>query len=507
MDEREGRQLGFPERVVGKPKTRPRFKRILGLSILVVPFAIPFAIYGGRKITDEIRDSLSNTSAPSLSREYDLEDLESYYGFSEASPEEEVNTRLVEDYISARRAFTDFYNYQLITDNTPQTLATIQDERWQLIVNAANLVGKIGYAQVEVIQNEGSVRYNDLLFRRGDPFEEYLADQLFLQAILSEKPSATYTERAKSRQKVEDLVWLARQDLPITFEQEFVTLFADDSLVLTSRFYQRVISSGYPIPQSIVFKRFAEGDPGAGWYDEDTDSIYLTEKAGQNSIVHEGSHHQANQNPNFGREKFNQIFQLPSGEINLSLLKNESLVSDYPLTKADIDDQLKEAYASTLDTYFSDGEGFRFRLKELEIQNHPSSEILKAQFDFARAFYGGEEFIELGEPFRPKLFSIFTISDPDPRPGAGILLRPQPNLSKDPSYPVVVDLEQILIMDGPVEYLDPSTGEVKKLWFVEKGQLDDQQGVFNGTGVSGWISQEWFGYDLTPIRYPVPQLQ
>ena len=494
MGQKEGEQLRFPKDVFRRDsfiKRNGRKLLLFGSSAILLAEVGYWVNYTAQSIIDN-GDSVDTPPT----RERGVDGLISYYlGDEEGLDGDETKAVLIDNYKLAKNGFIDFANYQLKTDYSEGTLDFLRKERWTLIVDGANILNRISQDQIlEFNNDEGYIKYTgeDLTFRQGNAFEEFVVQEIITQELITRDNRWFEQERSTARSYLEDLVWLARADLPIKVEQDSFVFPHAEILINMARFYKTIKDLGYPLPEEIDFTPFNSNSPGAGWYQDDRDEIFVTERGSDSTIVHEGAHNQADENKVFSQEAFSLIVEqaLKKGSYSYNDSGNFYINPDV-LAGASKEGALIENYAETISTYFTDGIHFRHRLKELYMTDNAAYNILRTQYDCAKMFFGDREYLLNGEIFNPKVGDVFEVDDPDTS-GRGITLRPEVASGITEDDPIVSDLEYLRIVDGPEYKYFEGTERSEKWWKVEL-VFPEGEGVYDPDMGEGWIREIWFG--------------
>jgi len=498
-------QLIFPEEVIPKSK-----KNRLGSAITVTSVStsvlatLALLAYGAREATYDLKLRIygdGHLSSPK--REKGIEGLLYYYNLKE-DLDDNSKELLISTYLDARQSFANFADYEFKTNYNDETRNFVSEQREKIVLDGCNLLGRLGM-DIKVSTDGRFVEFLGLTFHLENTYDQLLLDQIVFQEIAmarAEEHVGTI-DKFQALKRQSDLIWLAQHNLPITFTNDSFPLITDDTLVYISRFYRTIKDLDYPIPETIDYKIY----PGRGSVGRYFGSVVeITNNSGPEAIVHESAHFQADVNKKFGQREFNKRVNRAKQDIVLNF-EDHMYINKGVLDKSWTDDPEIEDYAETIKVYFSDGVAFRRRLKELELLGDPAFPILKVKYDFAKEFFGGKEFVKMGGEFQPIFGDIFEISDPDKRLGSGIFLRPDPNLNRDGSYPVVHDTYKVLIDDGPVDFFDPETGVTKRLWHVQLVDFPGEPYEYHNLNESGWVSQDWLGDKLTPFAFPLEKAQ
>lgn len=499
MEER-GRQLTFPEEVIPSIR-RNRLAQLAKEATVAVPIAAALAVfgYGVNRLINDLDSKFHNDGIPfSTQREKGIEGLDYYYNL-QGELNEQQKELLISSYLLGRDSFAGFANYEFKTNYNDESKNFVNEQRYILVLDGCSLLKKLG-GKINIDPDAGTVEFRGSNFNLNNVYDQLLLDQIIQQELTlsrSEEQASTY-DKFVAAQKESDLRWLSQQDLHISFTSDSFPLIIDDTLLYTARFYRFLKSQNYPLPFAINFKIYPGRGPAGYYY---SGEVNVTDNSGMDAIVHESAHFQAEQNKDFSQLEFNKRVARASEDLEINSLQ-DMYINPGVLDKEWTNHPEVEDYAETIRTYFSDGTSFRKRLKKSELSGKPAYYVLKAKYDFAKEFFGGIEFGKLGEEFKPKSGDIFSISDPD-GPSGGIYLRPEPNLDRDSSFPVVSDTDEVLIDDGPVEFKDPKTGITKKLWHVQAAYFEKSPYRYSKFGESGWISEEWLGDKLTPFPFPL----
>lgn len=504
MKEDKEQQLSFPPDVIFTAENKkrfgnlPKYVALAGLSAL----SSSALLYGGIKIGNLIGKHTTPDLSPDLpinsENKNSIDKLEDYYNdIKKGGNIEQFRNNLIRDYLTAKDSFLNFSNYLLVTENSEDNQKFIREGRLDLVFDGADLLKRVTRQSIDIDRDSKSISYLNLNFDLNNTYQLFL-----IERIISENLELNNTElgglfNLQHQENIDDLIWLAYANLPIEFEEFAVSYPQDNILIQTARFYRKIKQLGYQTDSKIVFTRHKEGG-SVGWFDPDTKFRYITEKASPETIFHEEGHYQAKVNPKFSQDKFNQIFLEADGSFKPGAFSVNSFVNpNYQLSRDSIDSTLKEAYADTIKKYYSDGIDFRRVLKELYLSNDPAFPIIKAQYDFGQSFFGGEEYLELGEIYDPKSNDIFTISFPAPDQN-GIKLASEPTLEENYLEHKVFDSDIVVILENPKEVplLKNMSGGWEKIRMVKVEVTNPDTEDFGKQQENpkiGWIWDLWLG--------------
>lgn len=492
-------KTGKVEKTVVQKVPNKNYSRIAGRSLLLAEYAAigSLAAYGGSHLViSYFHNHIDGRYIPAK-REKGLAGIDSYYNLKDTTEKLKAEQRNIvrSEYLLARRAFASFADYELKTQSSGDTNDYITQQRYNLAIDGANLLKNYyGFKDINVDQDKSQVEIPDIRkFDLKNPFDLIILDEVVNDAIVDFDDTLVQRDRKRAAFELKDIVWFANSGINAEVREGTFGYPKDKVLVNFARYFRTLDELGYQKPKKIVFRSYVgDGSEKSGFYVSGSQEIYLTDDAGEDSIVHEGAHFQASQNQEFSQRKFDDIVEgeLTAARSSDNFDVRNTVVSDYAVTNS------TEDYAETFMFYFSRGADFRFNLKKLQLVNNPAYGVLKAKYDFAKRFFGGREYLLDGEVFDPKDGDSYKISDPDGATG-GIYLRPDPNLNKSANYPIVHNDFEVLLETGPEEFVDEN-GFVKKLWFVKYG-VSNPDGSFadikdkEGKAIEGWISGEWFG--------------
>lgn len=510
MVEQEGKQLEFPSKIIPPPESskvesgrRKRFLKNVGPSLLLL-IGLGLSGYGGHRIAkDFILPLMPKVNDEDLrENKRGIEGLEAYYSeYQSEQDTDEFNRFLIAQYQQARVAFHGYSEYELKTDYSDNTLEFVQNGRRALLIDGSDLVNRIANGQELVIdQDEEWIQTGDVVFSFGNTYQEFILNGIITQSLVMNHPGFSPPSKLEAKKKREDLLWLARQDLPVVVKPDSYGLPPENVLINMARFYREIKRLGYPIPSEILFKFYPGEGPGGG-YDDRTNEMFITNNSGEGTVIHEWAHNQADENEEFGQGMFNERFFPDSESLTPVDLNFEFFVNPGVLGKDSIEGVMNEDYAETIRMYFEDGVGFRLLLKTLYIGDKTAFDVLWAKYNFAREFFGGKEFLTNGEVFKPKPGDIFSIRDPDPS-RVPIGLRPEPIFDPVSGTPVVYDSDTVEIVEGPKE-VKMSDGDKAKMWkvvvvFPISGLGKEEILVYSES--SGWIWDIWLGSKSLPAE-------
>ena len=472
----------------------PLRSRKLQVAISIGVAGVLAAGWGIKSGVEDLRNLVDGDSQPK--RTESLEDLKWQLGLSsEVSQTDLEYTQLVSRYLDARNLFRGFSSYELNQSQGSEIMEFVNRERLGLVFDGAVLFRDlVPNNEIEINQEKKWVKINGIEFDLDDLSQLFLADGIISQSLIVNHPNSSEEIKQEALGNLDDLYWLVNQELPIVFDKDVYGLPSESVLANLSNFYQKIVELDYPLPSEIWFKRYAERDHGAGWYDPPPlNRIVVTEKASDDTPIHEGLHHQAFNNPEFSQARFDETINAVKANIQGQYNVEDVYINPGVLDEDTPKDVAVEDYAETLKTYFVDGIGFRLILKDLFLRQRLAYEVVQAKYDFARQFYDGSEYLKNREVFEPKAGDIFKIDDPDVS-RSGIYLRLEPTFDTQPESPVVYDTDHVMILDGPKLIVHPETGREVKMWKVRKVYYYDYYGEVVLTNEIGWMWEIWFGY-------------
>ena len=180
MGRKDGEQLRFPKdffRREGFIKRNRRRLLVFGSSAILLAEAGYLVNYAAQSVIDN-----GDTVDTPPNRVRGVDRLITYYlGDEEGRDGDETKAVLIDNYRLAKNGFIDFANYQLKTDYSEETLDFLRKERWNLIVDGANILNRISKDQIlEINSDEGYIYYEgeDLAFRQGNTFEEFVVQEI-----------------------------------------------------------------------------------------------------------------------------------------------------------------------------------------------------------------------------------------------------------------------------------------------------------------------------------------
>ncbi len=429
-----------------------------------------------------------------------LENLEAYYGLSRGDINTKGHEPLIGAYKTARDSFSALALYDLQTNNNQETKDFIENGRKELLLDGAGIFSLLAADKeiVEIGENEDWIEIGGIKFDLADSYQALLLGSVIDESIAMYTPSTSEVDAYDAKERRGDLLWLSHEELPVKIENEAWGFAPRNVFVNMSRFYQKVKALGYPIPRTMIFQFYNPGDPGGGWYSPDVNDLYVTNHSGDDTIIHEWSHNQADESPEFSQKNYNDTFF--NEEVWDKAFSPDSFINPGVLGKKNHAEVMVEDYAENLSIFFTNGTEYRQRLKKLFLAGNPSYELLLAKYYYAQKFYGGDEFLTNGERFLPIKGDIFVINDPD---GfyRGICLRSEPSYDFEEA-PKVYDEELVEVLEGPVEAVDPSgsgTRQMYRVMFVQYDQENHSKRVYLDNG-EGWIWKIWLGDRIIPSR-------
>ncbi len=486
---KEGRQLEFPEEVFPRDnKLKRSGKNILIRSSLALALATEI-VYLGVITEESISDYNSDDDGLTPPAEKQgIDGIADFYGLDRGEGIDEFDKAiLIDQYKLAKLAFTNYGSYELLTYNSSETTELLKQGRRSLLIDGANLINKVKEREFfQIDEEKDSIKYldQDLEFKLGDTYSEFLLGGIIDQLIEINSSENPVEKQEEAIAFLKDLIWLSGQNLPIELKSDSYSFPNIQILSNMSRLYRTLAELKYPAPSTIIFGPYSKEHDAAGWYTIEKNRVIVTSNAKPTSIVHEEAHHQADENPQFSQERFDEMFQNIVSQQGLDLENKDIYVSDYAMKN------LVENYAEVIEAYFTDGIGFRNQLKSLYLSGNPAYEVKKVVYEFAQDFFGGKQYLRNGEEFFPAPGQVFKIEDPDPNQNVGIYLREEPKVGDEEGRPRVFGNESVRILDGPKE-MTFSPGKTVLAWKVEP--VISVNNDYNSTGFEGWIWEIWLG--------------
>ncbi len=437
------------------------------------------AIYGGFAFTRDVKDQFTEKGKQGIHR--DLlrtirvgdENQSDYSG-------------LILDYRSAKESFIEYAEFSLKNDSSRENIDDIHEKRKQLTLDGFFIAQELSQDGTFKIIDNNSVQAEGAEFDLENELDLYIAD-----AIVNQKLTIYLDGESKyaANRNIEDLLWLKGAGLPLSFEKD-TFIFPHEAILLnTSRFYRTIIDLNYPIPNEIRF-RINKNDPYAGGFFDQIDKIDITDVADTKTIVHEGAHHQADENEMFGQERFESLVASAEARASVEHQLPDSYINPEILDDPNVNFE-SEDYAETIAFYFTRGAAFRNALNTLYVENNQAYYVLDAKYKFAKYFFQGKEYMSDGEEFVPGVGDVFKILD-EHATYSGIYLRPEPGYVDDSTYKKVYDGDWVRVLEGPVEVEHNKRG-ARKVWRVERGFYNYSL-EFESYDESGWISEDWLGF-------------
>lgn len=404
-----------------------------------------------------------------------------------------LERRLMEEYFVARRSFEDFSGYQLRRNISTSNQEFVRSERVALAFDGVMLLRLLdGSHQIDIDHGRKLVQMRGIVFDLNRNYDLFILDRIIYQSLLRRPVGPPRMDRFRSDEEVRDLMWLARQNLPLVFETDQYP--QADLLLNTARFYRTMIELGYSVPARTVFKVHQKNDPGGGWYVDSTKTAYVTDLSDHNTSIHEALHQQAKENDEFNQARYNETVERVLAQTGLDwhdsgiFANNGVLVEEEKRGKEGV---FIEDYAENLKIYFVDGVGFRWKLNELYVGDWPKqSAVLQVKYDFARSFYRNSQYLRNGEDFEPRAGDVFDIRDPQGRE-RGVQLRPFPSFyDNSEDYPQVFLGDVVYVIEGPVSFFNPHLGRMERMYKVRLRHNDS----------SGLIWERWLGDKLGVVE-------
>lgn len=459
-------------------------------------------IYGAKSGLEDLSKSLiQGNGDKGVHRTERLDELALQLGFGSIADVERIDLErsLIGRYANARNNLIGYFEYQLQqTPNDEKLIEDLERQRKAIVTDGGILLKELFQSQSMSIDQNEKISIDGVAFDLHDTFQLFLADQLIQLKIQVNNPDSNPHEITKAQREIEDLKWLREENSPIVFESDVFVLPSEKRLIYLATTVKIIQELDYPLPTQITYRRYQDGDPGAGWYDALTNTVYITEKSTDDTNIHEMAHHQADENQKFSQATFNQLVHSAIESIGdpSTLDLNRTFINRGVFDPTNMEKSLIEDYAETLRTYFVDGVAFRQRIKDYELRGYPETQVLRAKYEFAKKFFKGKEYLHDGIVFEPQAGDVFAIDDPDYL-RRGIGLRVFPTVERIfVSPPVgVYDQNKVLLLDGPVEVSDPVSGTSKKMWLVQLVNFEALQPdeKFKETTQKGWILEDWFG--------------
>lgn len=450
------------------------------------------ALYGGLRLLQEGLSFSNGNDQPVLPQER----FEKWLARVQAgTPADLLERQLIEEYFVARRSFGDFSEYQLRRNLSVNTKEFIRKERVALAFDGVLLLRLVdGNYQIDIDYERKLVQLRDKIFDFNRNYDLFILDRIVYQSLLRRPVEPLRMDSFRSDEEVRDLMWLAKQNLPLVFETD---RYPQSGLLLNmARFYKTLMEMGYPVPARTIFRDHREGDPGGGWWRDADRSAYVTNLSDHNTPIHEALHQQAKENNEFSQARYNEMVERVLSQTGLDwhdsgiYANNGVLVEEEKRGK---DGVSVEDYAENLKIYFVDGVGFRWKLNELYVGNwSKQSAVLQAKYDFAKSFYRNSQYLRNGEEFEPRAGDVFDIRDPQGRE-RGVQLRPFPSFYDNrEDYPQVFLGDVVHVVEGPVSFFHPHLGRMERMYRVQLRRVAEQP--------SGWIWERWLGDKLGIVK-------
>lgn len=422
----------------------------------------------------------------------------------------QTNELLISKHKSQREGLINVYDYLLHTDLTEKQKDTIREERISIVLDGAEILKRLPFNKtLEVDRDKKTVTLGEKEFNLKSTNSLFMIDSIISTALSANEIGNTRVTQMKAKRDLQDLLWLSEQNFQIGFDEFSSVLPTEEKLISTARLCKKFVELGYPIPK-IKFE--LELKDASGRYIKDFDLFEIAgigvnigdekivvgnEGQGQ-TVVHELAHFQADVNNKVNQNKFDAAVSRAQKTANLQEEDvKKSHVTGYATTNN------REDYAETITTYYWYGDDFRRKLNELRDNESPEYSILKARYDFAKAFFNGEEYTSDGILFYPKPGEVFEIiHDPTHQKPLDLWASPH-SIGDETNWSGFLrgSSEKVIILDGPKQIISP-TGEkvmavkVKGGAFYDNYEFSENTYDFN----EGWIIADYLlGDKLTPI--------
>ncbi len=479
-------------------------RKDIALSTARVAFA-SVAIFAATECAPKIIGQSLNDNFPTTRFDQTLND-QKRYNLSDY----ETNELLISKHKSQREGLINVYDDLLHTNLTEKQKDTIREERISIVLDGAEILKRLPFNKtLEVDRDKKIVTLGEKEFNLKSTNSLFMIDSIISTALSANETGNTRVSQMKAKRDLQDLLWLSEQDFQIGFTEFSSVLPTEEKLISTARMCKKLAELGYPVPK-IEFE--LELKDASGRYIKDLDlfkiggiSVHIREERavigneGQGkTVVHELAHFQADVNGKMNQDKFDTTVKKAQKTANLQEEDvKKSHVTGYATTSN------KEDYAETITLYFWDGEWFRRKLNELRDNESPEYSILKAKYDFAKAFFNGEEYTSDGIVFYPKPGEVFeVIHDPTHKKSIDLWASPY-SIGDETNWSGFIrgSSEKVIILDGPKQIISP-TGEkvmavkVKGGAFYDTYEFSENTYDFN----EGWIIADYLlGDKLTPI--------
>lgn len=153
----------------------------------------------------------------------------------------------------------------------------------------------------------------------------------------------------------------------------------------------------------------------------------------------------------------------------------------------------QDLFRHDFNRFVINGRGFREAIIYAELKGlSTEAAVLRARYNTLRDGFG-REFDANGEDIKPEYqkWQLLEVDDPEgvTNPSKrGVFLRPEATLALDPSWPYVVDNNELQVVGGPEYILDDESNRVIKMWYVIEGKSFLDGKVFMPKdGQMGWI--------------------
>ncbi|MDO8270224.1 MAG: hypothetical protein Q7T54_06170 [Candidatus Levybacteria bacterium] len=399
----------------------------------------------------------------------------------------QIQILLNNDYEIARDSLSKFIGYEVRTQYDAQTKDFVARQRQFLVLDGVKMLQTyFGMSEIALDEDKGLVRLpsTNRNLSVKDPYDLILIDQ-YTTRVMSLSTGPTEEERSKSKQSVEDIVWLMNnENLDVTLEGDSAFVFQDNSLELISRLGQIMEQNSITEFPPIRIVPYL-GTEAAGYYvrsvigKNDEEIISVNKDAGH-IIAHEFGHYISLSTSDHTLAKFNSVVNAKKEELHKKGFDNSgktAFVSDYAHTNS------REDYAETFSRYYIDGTSFRNTLKYLAAESPTDYQVLLAKYDYMKRFFGGKEYLSNGVEFKPQVGESYLISDAAVD-NDSIALRSVPETAKNANGQLRSG-SRVRIVGEPVESDYPLFFEKKRFYPVQVNEGDKL--------ITGWVADIWFG--------------
>ena len=328
---------------------------------------------------------------------------------------------------------------------------------------------------------EFDVRYSSCDFFIGAALVDYLFEEQF-DHFLKEAPGFESDRQTLPDSNIENLLWLA-DHLEEVELGDVSPITRTSGLDTLGRALRVLEESGLSIPKKVKIDQFSFEEGENPHKDENPDTILLeaADFGGFNSARPVASFLAARK-PNMVGDYLEVVSRTYRSQ-------RQPTETEFFNPKGEVD------FINAFEGYMFHGVRFRKRIAYAKIQGLEAEEVmLRVRYDFLKKVLGGREF-SINSQIKPvvsyKVGDDLRINDYERPDNSGIILRQRPTLEIDPNWPYINHDAFVQIIDGSQVLLDHEKRQATTMWRVQRGEIGMHG--FEGYGLPGWVSEEWFG--------------